>query len=61
MARQLTEDDIKLVDKVLDLPDGKSGVKCPYCDSPIETKYIGASYEVSCETENCFRAIFRGI
>lgn len=63
MGTKLLNDDLKLIDNVFnDYQDSnKTDEVCPYCDKPMKLVYHGNSYEVRCETDNCFSEYFRGI
>ena len=56
--------ELEVLDKFFDEYNttGKPDVTCPYCHTPLELNGdITASYEVKCQTYNCFDHVFRGI
>lgn len=63
MGIKLSEDDYKLIDEVLEDYNeyGRTNKVCLHCGKPMKYIENGSSYEVRCETDNCIRAIFRGI
>ena len=63
MARTMSEKDYKLVDLVCEdyIKSNSTDKKCPYCKTLLTKKDNGGSYRICCQTEGCFKAIFRGI
>ena len=56
--------ELEVLDKFFDEYNktGEPTVVCPYCHTTLELNGdITASYEVKCQTENCFDHVFRGI
>lgn len=55
--------ELELIDKVLEdyTKFNSTDKKCLYCGTLLTKDTVGNSYSIYCQTEGCFKVIFRGI
>lgn len=55
--------ELELIDKVLEdyTKFNSTDKKCLYCGTLLTKDTVGNSYSIYCQTEGCFKEIFRGI